>query len=107
MVAVMYRSPLSHWVCMAPGDVATDEHEHGDDERHLARLAEITHVVIVVSRTDDGLLVEVEKADGRPRSVVGRSVRASSAGSSRTPDRSSASVNASAGSFAPCAPRRG
>ena len=33
-------------------------------------------MVIVVSRTDDGLLVEVEKAAGRPRSVVGRSVHA-------------------------------
>jgi len=51
-----------------------DRNRH--DAAFLARLAKITQVVITVRRTNDRMDMEVEKADGRPRSVVGRSVQA-------------------------------
>ena len=51
-----------------------------DPDRHdaafLARLAEITQVVLDITRDADSVEIAVRKADGRPRSVVGRTVRA-------------------------------
>lgn len=46
------------------------------DARFLTRLAEITQVVLDVNGADGVVELAVAKADGRPRSVVGRTVEA-------------------------------
>lgn len=50
-----------------------------DHDRHdvsfLRRLTDVTQVVVTMRATDDGVQLEVVKADGRPPSVLGRAVR--------------------------------
>lgn len=68
------------WACprlYRRGSVAlwlVDRDRHG--EAFIRRLTEITQVVVSLRGNDGGVHLEVVKADGRPRSVLGRTVAA-------------------------------